>query len=126
MAITCVMLVALSRLNEASSLGHIIVLLIILGLGLALFSSPNMNAIMSSVEKRYLGIASGANGTMRVLGQMFSMGIATLVISLFIGRVQITAEVHGDLVKSASITFIIFAALCLIGFFCSMVRGNVR
>jgi len=39
--------------------------LILLGFGFALFSSPNTNAIMSSVEKKFYGVASGTLGTMR-------------------------------------------------------------
>ena len=45
-----------------------------------------MNAIMSSVEKRHLGLASGSAATMRLLGQMFSMGIVTMIISLAHGK----------------------------------------
>ena len=53
-----------------------------MGIGFGLFSSPNSNAIMSSVEKRHLGVASGVVGTMRMVGQMMSMGIAMMLISL--------------------------------------------
>ena len=56
--------------------------LVVCGIGFGLFSSPNTNAIMSSVEKRYYGVASGMNGTMRIVGQMLSMGIAMMIFSL--------------------------------------------
>ena len=55
--------------------------LLLLGFGYALFSSPNMNAIMSSVGKRHFGIASGAVATMRTIGITLSMAISTLVFS---------------------------------------------
>jgi len=126
MAITCGMLFLLSFIQEKTSVFFIIACLLTLGFGYALFSSPNMNAIMSSVEKRYLGIASGSAGTMRVLGQMFSMGIATLTLSVFIGRVQITDKHTGDLIQSIKYALIIFGVLCLIGMFASLVRGNIR
>lgn len=126
MGITCVMLVLLSMLKQDTAFVQIIIYLVILGFGFASFSSPNMNAIMSSVEKRHLGIASGATGTMRVLGQMFSMGIATFLISVFVGRVPITVDVYENLLTSTRVAFIIFAVLCLFGLYASLVRGNVR
>ena len=98
----------------------------LLGFGFALFSSPNMNAIMGAVEKRYYGIASGAVGTMRLLGQMFSMGIATLVFALFIGRVQMTPDAFPALIKSVNIAFMIFTGLCAAGIFFSLSRGQMR
>ncbi len=54
-----------------------------MGIGFALFSSPNSNAIMSSVEKKHLGVASGVVGTMRMVGQMLSMGIAMMLLARF-------------------------------------------
>lgn len=126
MALTCIILFLFSLLEQDTGMIRIVYYLILLGLGFALFSSPNMNAIMSSVEKRQLGIASGISATMRVLGQMFSMGIATLVISIFVGRVHITAGVHENLIESTQVAFIIFSVLCLLGLYASMVRGNVR
>jgi EmrB/QacA subfamily drug resistance transporter len=113
-------------LNENSTLLSIIARLILLGIGLALFSSPNTNAIMSSVERRFYGIASGAVGTMRTLGMMVSMAIASLIFARFIGRVQITAEYYPAFLKSVKVAFIIFSILCLIGIVSSLIRGKVR
>jgi hypothetical protein len=79
---------------------------------------------MSSVEKRYLGIASGVIGTMRSLGMMISMGISTVIFSILIGRVQITPEQYPSLMRSIVVAFIIFTALCLVGIFASMARGK--
>ncbi len=92
MGLTLLGLLTLTRLGENSSLGGIVISLVLLGLGFALFSSPNTNAIMGSVERRYYGVASGVMGTMRLLGQMLSMGIVMLVFSLIIGKVEITPE----------------------------------
>lgn len=113
-------------LEQESSLEGIILRLVLLGVGFALFSSPNTNAIMGSVERRFYGIASGSVSTMRVLGMMISMGIATVLFALFIGRVQITPEYHPALMRSIKTAFAVFALLCLGGVFASMVRGNLR
>jgi len=126
MLITCGMLLVLSFLQELTSLVYIISCLLLLGFGYALFSSPNMNAIMGSVEKKFLGIASGSAGTMRVLGQMFSMGVATLVVSIFMGRVQITESSYPDLLFSIKVSFMIFCMICFGGIFASLIRGNIR
>ena len=113
-------------LNENSTLQFIVANLILLGFGFALFSSPNTNAIMSSVEKRFYGLASGSVGTMRLLGMMISMGIATLIFAIFIGRVQITIEYYPVFIKSVEVAFIIFSILCFGGIFASLVRGRLR
>jgi MFS family permease len=126
MIISTIGLSLLIFLDQGTSLGYIIACLIILGFGFAFFSSPNTNAIMSSIEKRFYGIASGAIGTMRSLGQILSMGIATVIFSIFIGRTQITEEQHPFLMKSIVTAFIIFTILCFGGIFASMVRGKTK
>jgi EmrB/QacA subfamily drug resistance transporter len=113
-------------LGQDSGFPYIITALIILGFGFALFSSPNTNAVMSSVERRFLGVASGTLGTMRMVGSMFSMAIATLIFTLFIGEVQITPDVYPAFMKGIKTAFVIFTALCFGGIFTSLVRGRLR
>ena len=98
--------------------------LIVLGLGFGFFSSPNTSAIMGSVEKRFYGVASAMVSTMRLLGQMLSMGLALMVFALFIGNVQITPVQYPALLKSIHMVFIICTALCFAGIFVSLARGN--
>ncbi len=86
MGVTVLGLALLTILSEATPLWYIIACLVLLGLGFGLFSSPNTNAIMSAVDRRYYGVASGMNGTMRLLGQMLSMGIATTIFAVVIGQ----------------------------------------
>ena len=126
MAITGVGLSLMSFIDENTDLKVIAGCLMLLGFGFALFSSPNMNAIMGSVEKRLYGIASGSVGTMRLLGQMLSMGIVTLIFALMIGRVQITAEYYPAFITSFRLALLIFAVLCTGGIFLSLSRGKLR
>ncbi|MBU1320424.1 MAG: MFS transporter [candidate division Zixibacteria bacterium] len=126
MALVTVGLVLLIPIGSSTSLGFIITALMILGLGFGLFSSPNMNAIMGSVERKYYGVASGTAGTMRLLGQMFSMGIATLLFAVYIGRVPITPSNHDVFLSSVRAAFVIFSALCFAGIFASLARGKLR
>jgi hypothetical protein len=81
---------------------------------------------MGSVDQRYYGIASGSVGSMRLLGQMLSMGIATLIFALFIGRAQITPEYYPALIKSVRVALIVFAGLCGVGIYFSLHRGRLR
>jgi hypothetical protein len=97
-----------------------------LGIGFALFSSPNTNAVMSSVENRFYGVASGTLGTMRTIGMVLSMGITILIFSIYIGKVQITPEYYPVFLKCLKIAFIFFTVLCLGGTFASLIRGKVR
>ncbi|PJB50246.1 MAG: MFS transporter [Chloroflexi bacterium CG_4_9_14_3_um_filter_45_9] len=125
MALTVLGLFLFTFLNTNTSPGFIITGLIILGFGFAFFSSPNTNAVMSSVENRFYGLASAMLGTMRLTGQMLSMGIAMLIFAVYIGRVQITPEYYPLFLTSAKIAFIIFASLCFGGIFASLARGKV-
>ncbi len=81
---------------------------------------------MSSVEKRYYGVASGTLATMRLLGQMLSMGFAMMLFAIYIGPVQITPEYYPMFMESLHIAFIFFTILCGTGIFFSLVRGNMR
>jgi len=113
-------------LGHGTSLAFIVVSLVILGFGFALFSSPNTNAVMSSVENRYYGVASATLATMRQVGMTLSMGIAMLLFAVYIGRVQITPEYYDAFLKSVRVAFIVFGCLCLGGIFASLARGRVR
>ena len=126
MALTTLGLILLALINQQTTLLFVIGSLMVLGFGFALFSSPNMNAIMGAVDKKYYGIASGSVGTMRLLGQMLSMGIATLVIAFYIGRVRITPDLYPFLISSIKVAFLISACLCAAGIFFSLYRGNLR
>ena len=126
MGLTTLGLILLALVNHHTTMRFVVISLMVLGFGFALFSSPNMNAIMSSVPKKYYGIASGSVGTMRVLGHMLSMGIATLVIALMIGRARITPDLYPALISSVRIAFVIFAGLCTAGTLFSLYRGDLR
>jgi EmrB/QacA subfamily drug resistance transporter len=124
MGITAAGLVLLCFITSSTPDYLIVMLLVLMGIGFGLFSSPNSNAIMSSVEKRHLGVASGVVGTMRMVGQMMSMGIAMMLISLFLGQKSITPETYPGLVSAMHTGFIIFSVLSVLGIFASMARNK--
>ena len=79
---------------------------------------------MSSVDKRYLGIASGVVGTMRMIGQMMSMGIAMMLLALYIGAEKISPSTYNGLMRSMKTGFVIFSMLCILGIFASLARNK--
>jgi MFS family permease len=126
MAITGAGLFLLAALRETTSISYVTFCLILLGLGFGLFSSPNVNAAMSSIENRFYGVASGIIGTTRVIGMMFSMGVVMVIFSLLIGRSQIRPEQYPLFLRGAKTAFILFAFLCLGGLWASLARGKIR
>lgn len=124
MAITALGLIILCFITGATPYYFIVLLMLLLGIGFGLFSSPNSNAIMSSVEKRHLGVASGVVGTMRMIGQMMSMGIAMMLIAIYLGKKPITPETYPGLLASMRTGFVIFSILSVIGVFASLARNR--
>jgi len=125
MVCTTIGLILMAFIRESTPLSWIVLSLVVVGFGFALFSSPNTNAIMSSVEKKSYGVASAMVATMRMVGQMFSMGIAMLLFALFIGNVRITPENLPSFLLSMRFAFILFGILCFGGIFASLARGNM-
>jgi EmrB/QacA subfamily drug resistance transporter len=111
MAVGCVALALLIFLSNATPLWYVILTLILYGIGIGLFSSPNTNAIMGSVEKKVLGVASGTVGTMRTGGIMLSMGIMMILFSVYIGQAEITPPLYPQFLTSVRVGFIVFTAL---------------
>jgi len=116
----------LSFVGRQTALVYVGAALVVLGFGFALFSSPNTNAVMSSVDKRYYGVASAMLGTMRMTGQMLSMGVAMLIFAVYIGRVRIMPSNYPQFLAALRIAFLFFTALCAGGIFASLARGRLR
>lgn len=126
MAITVIGLSLFIFLQDNTTVRYIVCSLIIIGFGFALFSSPNTNAIMSSVDRKFYGVSSAMLATMRLVGNTLSMGISTLIFALHIGKVQITQQYNVHLLTDIRTAFVISACICFCGIFASLVRGNLR
>jgi EmrB/QacA subfamily drug resistance transporter len=126
MALTFAGLLLLMIGKMDASVPYLVFCLAVQGLGFALFSSPNTNAIMSSVERRHVGVAGAMVGTMRQIGMMISMGIVMMTLSLTTGDVELTPQHQALFVGSMRLAFGIFAALCFAGIFASLARGNLH
>jgi EmrB/QacA subfamily drug resistance transporter len=126
MALTTAGLAPFIFLSPATPVWIIVAGLMVMGLGYGLFSSPNTNAIMSSVSIRHLGIASGMVATMRSIGQLLSMAIAMFCFAVFLGGAAITPSVYPALMSSVTVAFMVFTLLCAAGIAASYVRGTIH
>jgi MFS family permease len=119
-------LAVFSFLSSTTPIWQIIVVLIWVGLGFAFFSSPNMNTIMSSVNKTQLGLASGTSATMRVIGQITSMTIATLFFAGLFGKLSVETVSNELFLKALKWSFISFTLISAVGIYFSFNRGRIN
>jgi EmrB/QacA subfamily drug resistance transporter len=124
MGLSAAGLLLFSLLGPDTGFPFIVASLVCRGLGFGLFSSPNTNAVMGAVEKRHLGLASAALGTMRLTGQMLSAGLTMMIFALVMGRAPVTPALYPLFLRSTRIAFVFFAALCVVGVFASLARGD--
>ncbi len=122
MALCAIGLGISATITATTPLWQIMIMLGVLGFGFALFSSPNVSVIMGSVAPRYLGVASGLNGSVRTLGMMSSMTIITIVFSIYMGGHAVTPDTLPAFLLSMHTALLIFCGLCGIGIFCSFAR----
>jgi EmrB/QacA subfamily drug resistance transporter len=116
-------LALLAFVGPATPAAFVVACLVLLGAGFGLFSSPNTNAVMGSVPKRSYGVASATLATMRLAGQMLSMGVASVVLALFVGREAVGPEGATGFVAGMRAAFLLYAGLCVAGVFASLARG---
>lgn len=114
----------LSMLNNETSLEFLVTAMIAHGLGFGIFSSPNTNAIMGSVDPKDTPVASASVATMRVIGQTMSMGMLTLVFAFIMGNVPMVSKYFPLLIRSSQITCLICMVLCVASIFASLVGIN--
>lgn len=124
MAVIAIGLALLIPIGSKTSTTYLGIVLALLGLGFGLFSSPNTNAIMGSVEKKYLGLASGTVATMRLTGQVISMAIATLVVHVYLGNQSINPTNFRAFINGSATIFAIFMVLSIGGIWISLARGS--
>ncbi len=111
---------------------YIVASLMVLGIGFGFFSAPNTNSVMSSVTADKYGVASGVLGTMRFMGQLLSITMASIILVSYLGRYAslylFTGIMVGNIVIYQSfitglrIVLIISAVLSFIGVYTSLLR----
>lgn len=124
MALTSLGLLVLTFVDASTPLPVLLGALVLLGLGFALFSSPNTNSIMGSVSKTQLGVASATVSTVRGVGMMLSMGLALVLLSLHLGTAAVGADTADAFLGAQKWAFGVSAVLCALGVVASSVRGK--
>jgi MFS family permease len=104
-----------AMLTETSGLGPVITLLVVMGLGAGLFSSPSMVVVMSAVDEGSYGIASAITGQSRTIGMTVCMAAVTMGITAFVGEVPLGPEVFGQYVLAMRVLFTGFTVFGAVG-----------
>lgn len=121
MTIAACALLILVFLDGKTPLYMVVIAMILQGIGMGLFSSPNMNAIMSSVPPKDAPTASASQATMRTIGQTMSLGMLTLIFAWVMGSLPLATQYADLIVKSSQIICIICMCACIIAIFASLV-----
>jgi EmrB/QacA subfamily drug resistance transporter len=133
MAIIASGLLFMSALTATSSVVYIGVGLLLIGIGMGLFSSPNTSAVMGAVDRRRLGVASGTLSTMRFVGQAGSLAIMGAIIASVAGPDFITSLSLGSAnpgvtaasyIQGMSTVFLVGAVIAGVGTVTSLARGK--
>lgn len=119
-------LVMLAMVSEDTSQSHIASMLLLMGLGFGLFSSPNNNAALSVVPPERLGVGSAILNISRAMGNMLGMAVVVLLFNLMIGNAQLEPEQYPQLMKVLKISFLICAGYTLVAAITSWRRGAMR
>ena len=110
MLIASCSLFALSVLASSDVSMYFIAVLVLVGIGFSLFSSPNTNAIMSSVAKENYGLAASTAASTRNLGQLSSIFLVSFSMSFIVGDQLITREIFPSLLEAIELSFLIAGA----------------
>ena len=107
-------LTVLLQLGAVLDLPMLLATLVLMGFAVALFASPNNNLILGSVQRREYGSANSIIGTMRQMGMVLSMGLATCFISIFLGTTTEMAENLDAFLSAMHLSFACGVVFCLI------------
>lgn len=121
-------------LTATTPLLQIEIILALIGLGLGLFSSPNISSVMGSVPPQRRGVASAVRATVFNAGNVVSIGLVAYIITTVIPYQVVSGIIIGGytvlspsesmgFVTGVSRAFIVTAIITLIGMFVSSLRG---
>lgn len=122
MTITAIGILGLVVAVHLQSFWLVVPVVVVIGVGFAFFAAPNNNAIMGSVAKHQYSLATSMIGTVRLVGQVVSVAIVTMVLSLDWDALTPGA----GLMRNIEISFVVFTVLCVIGILPSVARSISR
>ncbi len=121
-------------LNATTPIEQIEIMLVLVGLGVGLFSSPNISSVMGSVPPQRRGVASAIRATVFNTGSVISIGLVAYIITTAIpyqvvsgiitgGYTTLNASESMGFVTGIGRAFLVAAGITLIGAFASSLRG---
>lgn len=125
-ALTALGLFMLAMLSATSTISYLLGALLLTGLGFSFFSSPNANAIMNNVDKKNYGQAGSSMAIARLIGQMMSMVLVTMVFTIVVGHLKIEPTMYDSLQLAISSCFFISVGLCIPAIIFSLIRGRIH
>jgi len=110
-------------------------ILVVIGLGLGLFSSPNISSVMGAVQPQSRGVASAIRATVFNAGNVVSIGLVAYIITTAVpyqivsgiitgGYTSLNSSDATGFVTGMGRAFIVSAALTLAGMVASSLRGH--
>jgi EmrB/QacA subfamily drug resistance transporter len=122
-------------LTATTPLEQIEIVLVVLGIGFGLFSSPNISSVMGSVPAERRGVASGIRSTVFNSGSVVSIGLVAYIITTVMPYQVVSGIVSGgyttltlseslEFVTGIGRAFIVTTIITLIGMFVSSLRGR--
>ena len=114
-------LMLLSRLSESTPVAFVPGGLVMTGIGIGLFTSPNSSAVLGAVPVHRRGVVNGLLGTARTLGMVLGVGIAGAVYATVLG-----ARVDRGVIEAADAALVLASGLALVGAITSALAHSRR
>jgi EmrB/QacA subfamily drug resistance transporter len=130
-------LILLSGLDASTGPWDIIWRLVVVGIGMGIFQSPNTRTLMDAAPQDQHGVASGVLATGRVIGQALSVAIAGAVFATLggagagarleasrgaMGGPQLHALLQGTFLRAFHAALLVCATFVLVGAILSLTR----
>jgi MFS family permease len=131
-------MVLLAAMPTTASVWLVAANMAVVGLGMAAFSAPNTSAIMGSVRRDQLSVASAFIGTMRTTGQALSVALLGGIAASQLGRLgsrllfthghaagatDLAAQAVSSFAQGYRYAMLVGAVLALVGAVVSLTRG---
>ena len=114
--LTTLSLFILTFIGEDTPISLVIVSLILMGSGIALFQSPLVRTLLGSVPREMFGVSSGMVETMRLAGMTVSIAIALIIFTVAGSSASAASLPAGVFLASLHTTFPLLLVISLFAF----------
>ena len=102
LALNASALIWFSTLNERSTYGAVLISLLLLGVGMALYGPPNISSVMGSVPPEKRGVANGIRMALNSTGGVLSVPFSLLLMSLVMPYAKLSQIVNSTQLNSSN------------------------